>query len=153
MPDSNAILSELKGKGLTVCVAESLTGGLVGAALSTPSGASAVFLGGVIAYCDEAKRLVLGVEVDALSRYSAVSEVVARQMAEGAKRLFHADYALATTGVAGPGSDPDGNPEGLVFVAIAGPNDVVVKRFEFKGSRQEVRAQAVVEAMNLLIVS
>ncbi len=114
-------------------------------------GASAVFLGGVVSYTNGVKNRVLGVPQTLLDEYGAVSEPVARAMAEGARALTGADYALSVTGVAGPDSDERGNPVGLVYIGLATPEGTTVKTCNFgKRTRDHVRAQAANTAFDLL---
>ena len=120
-------MARLTAAGQTVAVAESLTGGLVTAALTDVAGASVVVRGGVLAYASDLKAQVLGVDEGLLARAGAVDADVAEQMADGVRSLMGATYGLATTGVAGP--DPaDGKPVGTVYVAVAGPGSSRVNR-------------------------
>ncbi len=117
-------------RGRTLAVAESCTGGTIAARFTAMPGASAYFRCGVVAYSNEAKRDLLGVDAEALARYGAVSEQVARQMAEGVRRVAGADYAVATTGIAGPAGGSPEKPVGTVWIAMATPSGTtaVVKR-------------------------
>jgi nicotinamide-nucleotide amidase len=115
----HAVVALLKARGLVVTTAESLTGGLIARMLVEAAGASDVFRGGFVVYSDAWKRDVLGVPAALLATHGAVSEPVARAMAEGARRRAGAEIAVATTGVAGPGPDSHGVPEGTVHVAVA----------------------------------
>ena len=119
-------------RGQTLAVAESCTGGALGAALVARSGASAYFLGGVQAYANAAKVAMLGVPDAMIAAHGAVSEPVARAMAEGARQRMGADFGVSITGVAGPGGGTPEKPVGLVFIACAGPNGTVCtqRRFE-----------------------
>ena len=112
-------------KGLTLATAESCTGGAIASRFTAMAGASAYFLGGVVAYANEAKRDILGVNYDDITRYGAVSEQVARQMAEGARRITGADYAIATTGIAGPTGGTAEKPVGTVWMAVATPTQTI----------------------------
>ena len=141
----------LLARGATVAVAESLTGGALGAALTGVAGVSATFRGGVVAYATDLKASVLGVDADLLARVGAVDAEVARQMAVGVRERLAATYGLATTGVAGP--DPqDGHPPGEVHVAWAGPDGVVAVHLTLAGDRSQVRAEAVRRALALAAV-
>ncbi|CAB4532987.1 unannotated protein [freshwater metagenome] len=117
---ARSIIETLKSSGQTVVVAESLTGGGVGFALTQVPGSSEVFLGGVISYTSEVKMKELGVKQSTLEKYTVVSEEVAIEMAEGAREKFGSTWAIATTGIAGPG-DYKGIREGTVWIAIRGP--------------------------------
>ena len=133
----------------TVAVAESLTGGLLGATLTAIPGSSRTFRGGVIAYATDLKELLLEVPGPLLDAEGAVSAHVAAAMAAGVRDTLHSTYGVALTGVAGP--DPqDGNPPGTVFVAVAGPGDGQVRELTVNGDRQVVRAAAVDAAIDLL---
>ncbi|MEV0969409.1 CinA family protein [Microtetraspora glauca] len=144
------ILSLLVRQGATVSVAESLTGGLIGAALTDPMGASAAFRGGVIAYATELKIKLLGVPADLLEREGAVHADVAAAMAKGVRDLAEADYGLAVTGVAGPDTQ-DGKPVGTVHAAVCGPRARVWHRdLMLTGSREHIRDATAKEALELL---
>ncbi|GII78269.1 competence damage-inducible protein A [Sphaerisporangium rufum] len=145
-----AVLALLVRRRATVAVAESLTGGLIGAALTTPSGASAAFRGGVIAYATELKARLLAVPADLLAREGAVHPQVAAAMAAGVRGLTGATYGLAVTGVAGP--DPqDGRPVGTVHLAVCGPGGEVWPRdVVLTGSREQIRKSTVREGLVLL---
>ena len=108
-------------KGLKLAVAESCTGGTIASLFTRMAGASAYFMAGVVAYSNEAKRDILGVNYDKIMRYGAVSEIVAIEMAEGVRRISGADYAIATTGIAGPSGGSAEKPVGTVWMAIATP--------------------------------
>ncbi|BAJ31124.1 hypothetical protein KSE_53490 [Kitasatospora setae KM-6054] len=144
------VLAALRARGATLAVAESLTGGLLAAALVAVPGASAVFRGSVTAYATELKASLLGVDEGLLDVHGPVHPVVARQMAEGVRRLLGADWALATTGVAGP--DPqDGQPVGTVHVALAGPAGTEALPLRLSGGRDTIRNGSVDAALGLLL--
>jgi nicotinamide-nucleotide amidase len=144
------VLELLKEKGRTLGSAESCTGGLIAKRLTDVPGASAVFRGGVVSYCNEVKAAALGVPQGLLDQYGAVSEPVARAMAQGARGALGCDLALATTGVAGPGSDERGNPAGLVYVALAAADRTHVRRVTLGGAgRAKVRTTAAHHALDL----
>ena len=143
------LVARLTAAGQTVAVAESLTGGLVTAALTDVAGASVVVRGGVLAYASDLKAQVLGVDEGLLARAGAVDADVAEQMADGVRSLMGATYGLATTGVAGP--DPaDGKPVGTVYVAVAGPGSSRVKSLRLSGDRAGIRAHSVLAVLVLL---
>jgi nicotinamide-nucleotide amidase len=154
-PDDVAALAgravaALKDRGVTAGTAESLTGGLVGAALTGVAGSSAVYRGGVVAYATPLKAALLGVDAGLLEREGAVHPQVARQMAEGARRVLGADVGLATTGVAGP--DPqDGRPPGTVHVAVATSEGSRALDLNLTGDRAGVREQTVRLLLRLLL--
>lgn len=139
----------LEATGATVAVAESLTGGLLGATLTSVAGSSRTFRGGVIAYATDLKARLLDVPGPLLDAEGPVSAHVAAAMAAGVRDRLDASYGVALTGVAGP--DPqDGNPPGTVFVAVAGPGDGQVRELTLSGDRRDVRAAAVDAAIDLL---
>ena len=137
------VLALCKQQGLTLATAESCTGGLAAKELTDVPGASAVFVGGVVSYWSEVKAKVLGVPRPLLAEYGAVSEPVARAMAEGARRLTGADAALSVTGVAGPDRDDRGNDVGTVFIALAAHDATLCRPLSLSGSRDEIRRDAV----------
>jgi CDP-diacylglycerol--glycerol-3-phosphate 3-phosphatidyltransferase len=143
--------SMLVRDGLTVSVAESCTGGLLGAMITDRPGSSAYFLGGVIAYSDDVKRDELGVPADLLARFGAVSREVALAMAEGAKTRFATALAASTTGIAGPGTDGSDKPVGLTYIAIASEWGRRCEEYTFTGDRWSNRRQAAVQALVLLV--
>ncbi len=140
----------MRSRGQTLAVAESLTGGMVCAALTDIPGASVVVRGGIVAYATDLKAILLGVPRELLERYGAVYPGVAAAMAEGAWRRLGAVLAVATTGVAGP--DPqDGQSVGTVHIAVAAEGDMVVRTFALPGDRAAVRAGTVAVALRLLL--
>ena len=146
------VLDRLRKRGQSVAVAESCTGGGLGAALAAVPGASDVFLGGVIAYANRVKQQVLGVPEALLETHGAVSDPVAEAMAEGARRLTGADWGLAITGVAGPGGGSEQKPVGLVHIAVAGPQGCSSEGLRFGSSRGRAWIQTLSagEALNRL---
>ena len=146
---SAKVLTALGGKRLAT--AESLTGGGIGQAITSVSGASAVFAGGIISYTNEVKRRVLGVPVEILNTCGAVSAPVAKAMAEGARQVTGADAAVAVTGLAGPDGDAFGNPVGTVFIGYADEATVFTREYHFDGDREEVREQTICAALELVL--
>jgi PncC family amidohydrolase len=144
------ILDRLRAGGHTVAVAESLTGGLVAAALTDVPGASAAFRGGVVAYATELKVKLLGVDAMLLARHGAVYPAVAAEMAEGVRIRLGATYGVATTGVAGPDS-AEGRPVGTAHIAVSAADDTVVRTIALVGDRQEIRRLTVEHALGLLL--
>lgn len=141
----------LTRRGETVATAESLTGGLLGAALTEPSGASASFRSGVVAYAVDQKISLLGVPEAVLTTYGPVHPDTASAMATGVRDRLDATYGLATTGVAGPTAHGD-QPVGTVYVACAGPaGRPTVRHLRLSGTRREVRMGAVTAALDLLV--
>jgi nicotinamide-nucleotide amidase len=152
---ASVVLEKLRQRGETLAVAESCSGGGLGAALVAVPGASDVFLGGVIAYANAVKQGLLGVDPLDLERWGAVSDPVAEAMALGAQRLTGSDWALAITGVAGPGGGSEQKPVGLVHIAVAGPGGCRSGEVRFGSSRPRawIQALSVGEALNRLRLS
>ncbi len=143
------VLKALEGK--TLVTAESLTGGGIGAALTAIPGSSAVYKGGVISYTNWVKHNVLGVPMDTLDKFGAVSEPTARAMAEGVRQLLRADVSVSVTGLAGPGGDEFGNPVGTVFIGYQDFETTQVKACRFSGTREEIRSQTIRTALELIL--
>ncbi len=144
-------LDLLKKRGATLSAAESCTGGLLAKRLTDVPGASAAFLGGVVSYTNGVKNHVLNVPESLLNEYGAVSEPVARAMAEGVRTLTGSDYALAVTGLAGPDGDDRGNPVGLVYVALAEDGGTEVRECRFGNrTREHIRQQSANTAFDML---
>ena len=144
-------IAALKAHGMTLATAESCTGGLTAKRLTDVPGASAVFLGGVVSYTNGVKERVLGVPHDTLETFSAVSEPVARAMAEGVRRLTGADFGLSVTGVAGPDRDDRGHDVGTVYIALSAENETTVQLLHLSGNRSAIRAAAADEMLRLLL--
>lgn len=151
LDEAAALLAQLQARGLTVATAESCTGGLVSAAITAIPGSSATLLAGYVTYSNEAKARMLGVPEAALAGFGAVSEPVARAMAEGALRDSGADLAVSITGIAGPGGATPGKPVGLVhFAAVRRGGATLARHHVFPGDREAVRASSALEAMRML---
>lgn len=149
-PSPAELVARLRADGLRVAVAESCTGGRVCAEIVGVPGASEVFLGGVVAYADEAKHGLLGVSKDLLDRFGAVSAACAEAMAHAARDRFGADVGIAVTGLAGPEGAVPGKPVGTVWHAVVGPGHIImVHKGHFDGDRAEIQRQAVEEALAL----
>ena len=144
------IIRLLTRAGETVAAAESLTGGLVAAALTDVPVSSNAFRGGVVAYATELKAEVLGVDVGLLKRHGPVYAPVAAAMADGVRQRLGATIGIATTGVAGPGPQ-DGHPAGTVHVAVSLADDTVVRTMALAGGRDEVRRLTVERVLGLLL--
>lgn len=149
---ASVVLEQLRRRGQTLAVAESCTGGGLGAALAAVPGASDVFLGGVIAYANSVKQGLLGVPADLLEAHGAVSDPVAQAMAQGVRRRTGSDWALAITGVAGPGGGSAEKPVGLVHLAVAGPAGCSSEGVRFSPSRGRdwIQTLSAGEALNRL---
>jgi PncC family amidohydrolase len=146
---ANDVIRRLEGK--TLSTAESLTGGMIGSLLTAVPGASAVYKGGIICYTNEIKANVLGVPTDLLETWGAVSAPVAERMALGVRKLMKTDFAVAVTGLAGPGGDEFGHSVGTVFIAVAHSDGTEVRECHFDGDRAEVRAQTCQRALEMVL--
>ena len=144
------VLHQLQEKGLTLGTAESCTGGLIAKRITDLPGASKVFRGGVVSYCDEVKANVLGVPEKLLKEKGAVSPEVAKAMAEGTRTALGCDLAVASTGVAGPGPDDRGNPEGLVYLALATGEGTFLRVMEHGRGRERIRVTAGHHAFDMV---
>jgi nicotinamide-nucleotide amidase len=146
-----AIVAELVRRGRTIGVAESVTGGGVADSLVATAGASQAFFGGIVAYDNSVKQSLLDVRAETLAKFGAVSEETAIEMARGAKIALDVDFALATTGIAGPGGGSAEKPAGLVwFALIDDEDDVTTHRGTFPGSRADVLTRATMTALSLI---
>ena len=149
-PLAAMVLDLCRARGLTLATAESCTGGLVAAQLTSVPGSSDVFLGGVVAYSNEVKARELGVPEATLERFGAVSEEAAEAMAAGARERLGADVAVSVTGVAGPGGGTPEKPVGLVFLHAQGPEGSLAPRLDFPGDREAIRGRATAAALHLV---
>lgn len=150
LEEARALLAALDARGETLATAESCTGGLIAAALTAIAGSSSVVMAGFVTYSNAAKMRMVGVQEATLAAHGAVSEPVAREMAEGALREAQVDIALSCTGIAGPGGATPGKPVGLVFIGYARRGvPTLVERHVFPGDRAAVRAATVIAALRL----
>lgn len=143
------VLKALSGKRLAT--AESLTGGGIGAVLTSVPGASAVYAGGIISYTNEVKHRVLNVSQELLQRLGAVSGPVAQAMAQGARTVLNADAAVSVTGLAGPDGDEFGHSVGTVFIGYADEKTALFRQYHFEGDREAVRRQTIAAALELIL--
>ena len=143
------VLAALKGR--TLVTAESITGGGIGALLTSVPGASAVYKGGIISYCDEVKASALGVDPELLRSVGAVSAPVAESMARGAREVLRADVAVSVTGLAGPDGDSYGNPVGTVFIGYSDASRTLAREQRFSGTRQQIRESTLRAALTLIL--
>lgn len=144
----------LRARGWKLATAESCTGGLLGHRVTQVPGSSDYYLGGVIAYADAAKVALLGVSPELLAREGAVSEPVARQMAQGVRERLGAEIGVGITGIAGPSGGTPEKPVGLVFIAVAGPGGVVCARHRWpydRAGNKEASAQRALEMVLELV--
>jgi len=137
--------------GQRVCTAESCTGGLIAKTFTDLAGSSDWFERGFVTYSNEAKHEMLAVPVSIIEDYGAVSEPVAAAMAKGALRHSHADFAIAVTGVAGPGGGSAEKPVGTVWIAVASTEQLVARLYQFDGGREAVRNATLIAALELLL--
>jgi len=144
------IVRLLTERKVTLALAESCTGGCIAHRITNVPGASAVLLAGLVTYSNAAKQKFLGVQADTLARQGAVSEAVAREMAEGARQQTQADYALAVTGIAGPGGGTPDKPVGTVFIGLAGPSGTVIERNFNPYDRETFKQVTAQQALELL---
>ncbi|MBO5018315.1 MAG: competence/damage-inducible protein A [Alistipes sp.] len=140
----------LTARGEKLAVAESCTGGTIAAKFTAMAGASAYFMAGVVSYSNEAKHDILGVSWDSLNAYGAVSEQVAREMAEGVRRVSKADYAIATTGIAGPGGGSKEKPVGTVWMAVATPTKTIAIMRNSGTDRSQIISRASAYTIEML---
>ncbi len=141
----------LKGKGQTLSTAESCTGGRIAHLITSISGASEYYLGGIICYHSAVKIRDLGVQKETIDRYSVVSEEVALEMVKGVQSKFNSDFAVATTGNAGPTICDTLEEVGIVYIAIATPDKVFCEKHHFTGNRKQVIKRASKKALELLL--
>ena len=137
-------------KEATLATAESCTGGLLAAALTEIPGASAIFERGYVSYSNRSKHFSLGVSEEMLGQHGAVSEPIARAMAEGARRKSKAMLAISVTGIAGPDGGSEKKPVGTVFIGLASRESSICHHYNFSGNRTEIRLQATSKALDLL---
>ena len=149
-PVEAMVLDACRERGLTLATAESCTGGLVAARLTSVPGSSDVFLGAVVAYADEVKARELDVPAEVLERHGAVSAEAAAAMAAGARARLGADVAVSVTGVAGPGGGTPEKPVGLVYLHAEGPDGSLARRLDFPGDREAIRSRSAVAALHLV---
>ncbi|MFT5021306.1 MAG: nicotinamide-nucleotide amidase, partial [Polaribacter sp.] len=140
----------LKELNATLSTAESCTGGGIAASITSVSGSSEYFLGSTVSYANQVKQEILGVSSDMLTNQGAVSEEVVKQMAEGSRKLMHSDYAVSTSGIAGPGGGSEEKPVGTVWIGLSGPNRTIAKKFLFGDVRKRNIQRSIATALNML---
>jgi len=153
-PLENKIVRRLTERKQTLAVAESCTGGYISHRLTNVPGASVIFSAGLVTYSNDAKQKFLAVRAETLAQHGAVSEAVAREMAEGARQAVGTDYAIAVTGIAGPGGGTSDKPAGTVFIGVASANETRVFRRFNPGERlafKELTSQQALEQLDALI--
>lgn len=150
---AEAVLAAARSAGATLATAESLTGGMIAATLTSVPGSSDVVLGGIVSYAAEAKKGVLGVSAESIEREGVVSEAVAREMAEGARDALGATVAVSVTGVAGPAGAEPGAPVGTVWLGVATAEGARAERLSLPGGRDEVRLRTVSAALDAFLAA
>jgi len=150
IPLEKAVLDKLIAQGKTLSVAESCTGGYLSHLFTQHAGSSQAFLGGAVSYANELKESILGVKNETLWQYGAVSEEMVTEMVQGALSNFKSDYAVAITGIAGPSGGTDEKPVGTVWIAVAGPDNISVKKYTFGNKRKQNIERTAITAMGLL---
>lgn len=143
----NRLISLLKEKNMTIAAAESCTGGMLSAAITSAAGASAVFEGSIVSYANRIKEKMLGVEAAIFTTHGAVSEPCAKAMADGVKRQIGADIGVSITGIAGPDGGTPQKPVGTVYIGVSYAGGTTAKRFQFEGNREQVRHESVKQAL------
>ena len=145
------IKEELIKRGEMMATAESCTGGLIASSIVNEAGSSAILKGGIVAYQNEVKRDLLGVSEDVLDKYGAVSEQTVKEMAEGARKKFNCEWAVATSGIAGPTGAEPGKPVGTVWMCVA--NSLQNEAFceIFSGNREQIREKSVYKILSKLL--
>ena len=145
------IAKELENRSLSLCTAESCTGGLVAGRITNVSGASGCFEGGFVTYSNKAKSILLGVPPDLIERYGAVSDETARAMAQGARGKLNTNMALSITGIAGPTGGSPEKPVGTVYIGLAVDDRTFVRKFLFSGTRHVIRRKTTDEALRFVL--
>jgi len=144
------LVTILSQRNQSLATAESCTGGLISAAITAIPGSSAVFRGGIVAYDSAIKQSLLQVPSKMLEQHGPVSREVVREMAAGARRIFRSDWALAVTGIAGPGGGTESTPVGTVWMAIAGPEGIMSLENKFSGDRRQIQEAGVYTLLKAL---
>jgi len=139
----------LRKRGWTLSIAESCTGGLICDRITDVSGSSDYFEGGIITYSNESKERHLGIPLNEIKKYGAVSSQVAKKMAQGVRKIFNTTYGISTTGVAGPTGGTKRSPIGRVFIGLAKGRRTWVKKEDLKGSRREIKEKAAEKALQV----
>lgn len=147
------IMELLNARHEMIATAESCTGGLIASEIVSESGSSAIFAGSIVAYQNEVKTQLLGVPSDLIEQYGAVSEPVVTAMAKGAQQAFHCDWAVATSGIAGPHGGTEEKPVGLTWMAIATPNKIFAFQEKFLGNREQIRLKCVYRVLSRLRIA
>lgn len=147
------LVEALKQRSLTIATAESLTAGLMASTIASVPGASAVLMGGVVAYDERIKQQLLSVRAETLQTHGVYSPECAMEMAQGARLALGVDVALSCTGIAGPDGGTPENPVGTVYIGMSCPRGTIARTFHFTGDRQSIRTQTVEAALGLALDS
>jgi PncC family amidohydrolase len=142
---------ELSNHGLRLAVAESCTGGLIGHLLTNVAGSSKYYMGSVTAYANEAKVRLLGVNLETLEKYGAVSSETVIEMARGVRLAMAADIGISVSGIAGPGGGTPEKPVGTVWIGLSSPSQEYSRHYQWSGNRITVKEQSALAALNLLL--
>lgn len=153
MADAARLVEMLKQRSLTIATAESLTAGLMASTIASVPGASAVLMGGVVAYDERIKQQLLSVRAETLQRHGVYSPECAMEMAQGAKNALGVDVALSCTGIAGPDGGTPENPVGTVYIGVSSARGTIAQTFHFTGDRQSIRTQTVEAALGMALDS
>ncbi|MBR2509532.1 MAG: CinA family protein [Lentisphaeria bacterium] len=145
------LINKLIERGETLAVAESCTGGMLASKLVNTIGVSQVFLGGVVTYSNQLKRRLLNVDLETMENFGTVSADCAIEMCQGVLDNLASDHAISITGIAGPGGATPAKPVGLVYIAIGNSETIEAFEFHFYGNRHEVRRQATLKAIELML--
>lgn len=145
------LIEKLISRGETLAIAESCTGGMLSSKITNTIGASQVFLGSIIAYSNQLKHRLLDVSLDTIENFGAVSADCAIEMTQGVLNNLASDHAVSITGIAGPGGSSANKPVGLVYIAVGNAQTIEAFEFRFYGNRHEIRRQATLKAMELLL--
>jgi nicotinamide-nucleotide amidase len=150
---SSEIGKTLRRRKKTLAIAESCTGGYISHLITSVAGSSDYFIGSVISYSNEVKKNTLGVKQITLKKYGAVSAACVSEMAASIRKKFKSDFAIATSGIAGPGGGTKEKPVGTVYIAIASAKEIYAGRFSFKGNRKRIIEQSAYKALEMLTAS
>ena len=146
---SEILLNQCLEKKLTITTAESCTGGMIASSIVSVSGSSAIFKSSVVTYSNEMKSKILNIPLKSIDENGAVSKLIAYNMAYNVLNLMNSDISIAVTGIAGPGGGSKNKPVGLVYIGIGTKQNIVTKRYLFKGNRLKIRQQTTLESLKL----
>jgi nicotinamide-nucleotide amidase len=150
VPLEKAIIDFMASRNLTLSTAESCTGGYIAHQITQHAGSSKVFLGGAVTYSNEMKSTMLSVSEETLKNFGSVSEETVKEMARGAINNYHSDYSISVSGIAGPDGGTENKPVGTVWIAVAGKNKIVAKKFQFGNKRAQNIERSSINSLSLL---